>query len=247
MADSSVLVIYLTLVSKHSLENFQSTYRDDNKWKNNDDHSDEKPYVSCHPNFRTTFDIMDKIQKRTATWGTRGTVSRVSHRKWRVRARSLSTETAATVNKETPDVVQAVLPWSSLNQQYAFKFLSSSAILDATKSGWHTRPARRSEAAKEPKRTKDGVWRLRFFLIAKRIVELATNVATPNNKLRIQVRTFVAKSSSALSKLMPLNNKQAFPVLFMSEESYVTVLTWSSYHCLLAMVSAVCLSVQCKI
>ena len=43
---------------------------------------------------------------------------------------------------------------------------------------------------------------------------------------------FVAKSSSALSKLMPLNNKQAFPVLFMSDGSYFTVLTWSSYHAL---------------
>ena len=197
-------------------------------------------------NLRTTFDIMDKIQKRTVTWSTRGTVTRVSYRKWRVRARSLSTETAAIVNKETPDVVQAVLPWRSLNQQYAVKFLSSSAILNATKSGWHTRPTRRSEVAKEPKRTKDGVWRSWVFLIARRIVELATNVTTPNNKLRVQVRMFVTKSSSALSKLMPLKYKQAFPVLFMSEGSYVTVLTWSSYHCLLAMVS-VCLSVQCKI
>ena len=198
-------------------------------------------------NLRTTFNIMDKIQKRKVTRSTLGTVTKVWYRKWRVRARSLSTETAATVKKETPDVVQAVLPWSSLNQQYAVEFLSSSAIWNATKSGWHTRPTRRSEAAKEPKRTNDGVWRSRFFLIARRIVELATNVTTPNNKLRIQVRMFVTKSSSALSKLMPLNNKQAFPVLFMSEESYVTVLTWSSYHCLLAMVSAVCLSVQCKV
>ena len=64
-----------------------------------------------------------------------------------------------------------------------------------------------------------------FFFIARRIVELATNVTTPNNKLRVQVRMFVTKSSSALSKLMPLKYKQAFPVLFMSEGSYVTVLT----------------------
>ena len=48
MADSSVLVIYLTLVSKHSLENFQSTYRDDNKCKKKDDHGEEKPYIG-HP------------------------------------------------------------------------------------------------------------------------------------------------------------------------------------------------------
>ena len=189
---------------------------------------------------------MDKIQKRKVTWSSRGTVTRVSYRKWRVRARSLSTETAATSTKETPNVVQAILPWSSLNQQYAVKFLSSSATLNATKSGWHMRLTRRSEVAKQPKRTKDGVWRSRFFLIARRIVELATNVTTPNNKLRVKVRMFVTKSSSALSKLMPLKYKQAFPVLFMSEGSYVTVLTWSSYHCLLAMVS-MCLSVQCKI
>ena len=63
------------------------------------------------------------------------------------------------------------------------------------------------------------------FFIARRILELATNVTTPNNKLRIQVRMFVTKSSSALSKLMPLKYKQAFSVLFMSEGSYVTVLT----------------------
>ena len=187
---------------------------------------------------------MDKIQKRKVTWSTRGTVTKVSYRKWRVRARSLSTETAATATKETLDVVQAVLTWSSLNQQYAVKFLSSSATLNATKSGWHMRLTRRSEVAKQHNRTKDGAWRSKFFFffIARRIVELATSVTTPNNKLRIQVRMFVTKSSSALSKLMPLKYKQAFPVLFRSEGSYVTVLTWSSYHCLLAMVS-VCLSV----
>ena len=162
---------------------------------------------------------MDKTQKRKVTWSTRGTVTKVSYCKWRVRASSLSTETAATVNKETPDVVQAVLPWSSLNQQYAVKFLSSSATLNATKSGWYIRLTRRSEVAKQPKRTKDGVWRSRFFLIARRIVELATNVTTPNNKLRVKVRMFVTKSSSALSKLMPLKYKQTFPVLFMSEWS----------------------------
>ena len=49
MADGNVLVIYLTLVSKHSLEDFQSTYRDDNKCKKKVDHRDEKPYVSGHP------------------------------------------------------------------------------------------------------------------------------------------------------------------------------------------------------
>ena len=97
------------------------------------------------------------------TWSTRGTVTKVSYRKWRVRASSLSTETVATATKETLDVVQAVLPWSSLNQQYAVKFLSSSAALNATKSGWHMRLTRRSEVAKQPKRTKDGVWRSRFF------------------------------------------------------------------------------------
>ena len=48
MADSSVLVIYLTLVPKHSLENFQSTYRDGNKCKKKVDHGDEKPYIG-HP------------------------------------------------------------------------------------------------------------------------------------------------------------------------------------------------------
>ena len=158
---------------------------------------------------------MDKIQKRKVTWSTRGTVTRLSYRKWRVRARSLSTETAATDNKETPDVVQAVLPWSSLNQQYAVKFLSSSAILDATKSGWHMRPTRRSEAAKEPKRTKDGVWRSRVFFIARRIEELATNVTTPKNMLRMQVEMFVTIRSCALSKLIPVKWKQVVSVLFM--------------------------------
>ena len=174
---------------------------------------------------------MDKIQKRTVTWSTRGTVTKVSYRKWRVRARSLSTETAATVKKETPDVVQAVLTWSSLNQQYALKFLSSSATLNATKSGWYMRLTR-SEVAKQPKRTKDGVWRSWLFFIARRIVELATHVMTPNNKLRIQVRMFVTKSSSALSKLLPRKYKQAFPVLFMSE--------WRTSLCWLEVAITVC-------
>ena len=185
---------------------------------------------------------MDKIQKRNVTWSTRGTVTKVSHRKWRVRARSLSTETAATATKETPNLVQAVLLWSSLNQQYAVKFFSSSATLNATKSGWYMRLTRGSEVAKQPQKDERCRVKIKVFSIARRIVELASNVTTPNNKLRIQVRMFVTKSSSALSKLMPLKYKQAFPVLFMSEGSYVTVLTWSSYHCLLAMVS-VCLSV----
>ena len=78
-----------------------------------------------------------------------------------------------------------------------------------------------------PSNPKDERWlvKIKVFLIARRIVVLATNVTTPNNKLRIQVRMFVTKSSSALSKLMPLKYKQAFPVLFRSEGSYVTVLT----------------------
>ena len=71
--------------------------------------------------------------------------------------------------------------------------------------------------------------KISVFLIARRIVELATNVTTPNNKLRIQVRMFVTKSSSALSKLMPLKYKQAFPVLFMSEERIMQNTKYTDY------------------
>ena len=186
---------------------------------------------------------MDKIQKRNVTWSTRGTVTKLSHRKWRVRARSLSTETTATVNKESPNLVQAVLLWSSLNQQYAVKFFFKFSYFKRHKKRLIYEVNKRIRGCQATQKDERCRVKIKVFSIARRIVELATNVTTPNNnKLRIQVRMFVTKSSSALSKLMPLKYKQAFPVLFMSEGSYVTVLTWSSYHCLLAMVS-VCLSV----
>ena len=163
-----------------------------------------KNHSAVIQNLSTTHNITDKIQITRVACKIRETVTNALYRKCRCKAISRSTDTAATEKNETPAVVQADLTWSILNQQYTVKFLSISAILNPTKSGWHMRPTRRSEKAMQPKRTKDGEWRPRFFLIARRIVELPTNVMIPNYTLRMQVKTFATKSSCALSKLIPV-------------------------------------------
>ena len=167
---------------------------------------------------------MDKIQKRNVTWSTRGTVTKVSHRKWRVRVRSLSTETAATATKETPNLVQAVLLWSSLNQQYAVKFFFKFSYFKRHKKRLIYEVNKRIRGCQATQKDERCRVKIKVFSIARRIVELATNVTTPNDKLRIQVRMFVTKSSSALSKLMPLKYKQAFQ--FCSWVREVMSLCW---------------------
>ena len=115
----------------------------------------------------TTFNMRGKIQITRVACKTRETVTNALYRKCRCKAICRSTDTAATVKNETPAVVQADLAWSILNQQYTVKFLSISAILNPTKSGWHMRPTRRSEAAMQPKRAKYGEWRPRFFFLSQ--------------------------------------------------------------------------------
>lgn len=49
--------------------------------------------------------IMQKIQRRKVVWKTRGTVTIVLYRKWRVKARRRSMDTTAKVRADTPDVM----------------------------------------------------------------------------------------------------------------------------------------------
>ena len=93
-------------------------------------------------------------------------------------------------------------------------------MLEATNSGWQIKPTSRSEAAKQPKRMKDGEWRSRFFPIANRIRKFPKKVMRENKQLRIQVMIFVIKTSSSWSKIATLysKKKQDLSVLFMTKK-----------------------------
>ena len=90
----------------------------------------------------------------------------------------------------------------------------------ATNSGWQIKPTSRSEAAKQPKRMKDGEWRSRFFPIANRIRKFPKIVMRENKQLRIHVMIFVIKTSSSWSKIATLysKKKQDLSVLFMTKK-----------------------------
>ena len=117
------------------------------------------------------------IHKINVVWNTRGTVTIVLYRRWRVGAKSRSINTAAKKNKETPAVIQADRDWSTFNLQNTAKFSLSSAILCATNNGWHKRPTRRSETARQPKRMNDGEWRSRVFPITNTTMKFPMHVS----------------------------------------------------------------------
>ena len=112
----------------------------------------------------TTTNAMENIHKTEVAIQVRGTVTIALYRKWRIRQRTLSTDTAAKVNKEIPDV-----EWRIFNVQNAVKFSLSSAILRAAEIGWLTKPTKRSVAAKQPRRMKEGERRSSLFAIANTI------------------------------------------------------------------------------
>lgn len=124
---------------------------------------------------------------------TRALVTIVLYRKWRVKARSRSTDTAAKREKETPAVVQVDKALSLFNVQNEAKLSLSSAIFSATKSGWHISPTRRSEVARQPNRIKDGLWRSCVFPIVNAIRKFPVHVTRENKQLRIHVRMFPTK------------------------------------------------------
>ena len=123
------------------------------------------------------------------------------------------------MNKETPAVIQADRDWSTFNVQNTAKFSLSSAILCATKNGWHKRPTRRSETARQPKRMNDGEWRSRVFPITNTTMKFPMHVSKEKKEFRIHVTIFVMKTSSVLSKWSwSLKKKQSFSVLFMANK-----------------------------
>jgi len=168
------------------------------------------------------FTEMIKIQITKLDCNTRGTVTIALYRKWRVKARSRSMEIAARLKKDTPAVIQFDRDWSIFNVQNASKLSLNSAILCATNSGWHIRPTRRSETARQPKRTKDGEWRSWVFPIANTMRKFPPNVIRESRKLRIQVTIFAMKTSCDLSKItcLPSKKKQVFPVVFIARKVY---------------------------
>ena len=174
--------------------------------------------IKCHllaiQNLGKTITVA-KIHKAIVVWNTRGTVTIVLYRRWRVSARSRSINTAAKMNKETPPVIQADRDWNTFNLQNTAKFSLSSAILCATNNGWHIRPTRRSETARQPKRMNDGEWRSRVFPIANTTMKFPMHVSKEKKELRIHVTIFVMKTSSVLSKWSwSSKKKQSFSVLF---------------------------------
>ena len=160
-----------------------------------------------------------EIHKAIVVWNTRGTVTIVLYRRWRVSARSRSINTAAKMRKETPAVIQADRDWSTFNVQNTAKFSLSSAILCATNNGWHIRPTRRSETARQPKRMNDGEWRSRVFPITNTTIKFPMHVSKEKKEFRIHVTIFVMKTSSVLSKWSwSSKKKQSFSVLFMANK-----------------------------
>ena len=161
------------------------------------------------------------IHKINVVWNTRGTVTIVLYRRWRVSARSRSINTAAKMNKEALPVIQADRDWSTFNLQNTAKFSLSSAILCATKNGWHIRPTRRSETARQPKRMNVGEWSSWVFPIVKTIRKFPKHVTRENRQFRLHVTMFAVKTPSVLSKLTYLSSKkkQFFPVWFMANKA----------------------------
>ena len=161
-----------------------------------------------------------KIHKAIVVWNTRGTVTIVLYRRWRVSAKSRSIDTAAKMRKETPPVVQPDTDWTTFKVQNTPKFFSSSAILYPTKSGWHIRPTRRSETARQPKRMNDGECRSRVFPITNTTIKFPMHVSKEKKELRIHVTIFVMKSSSVLSKWSWSSKKeQSSSVLFIANKA----------------------------
>ena len=161
-----------------------------------------------------------KIHKATVVWNTRGTVTIVLYRRWRVSDKSRSIDTVAKMRKEAPAVIQADRDWSNFNVQNTAKFSLSSAILSATNNGWHISPTRRSETARQPKRMNDGEWRSRVFPIANTTMKFPMHVSKEKKELRIHVTIFVMKTSSVLSKWSwSSKKKQSCSVLFMANKA----------------------------
>ena len=111
--------------------------------------------------------------------------------------------------------------------QNAVKFSLSSAILRAAEIGWHTKPTKRSVAAKQPRRMKEGERRSSLFAIANTIRKFPAHVSTENKKSKEQVSILAMKTSSesARVRLMYFSSKkkQVFSDLFMvsDEPSFV--------------------------
>ena len=168
----------------------------------------------------TTFATRHRIQKARMSRNTRGTVTIALYRKWRVRASRRSTDTAVKTASVAPIVIQPDTDWSIFKKQNAVKLSLSSAILNATNSGWQIKPTIASEAARQPKRTNDGKWRSWVFLIVNKTRKFPKHVAIENKQLRIHITIFVMKMSCFLSKLMNASSKKkhALSVSFMAKD-----------------------------
>ena len=75
-----------------------------------------KYHLLAIKNFGKTVTV-EKIHKAIVVWNTRGTVTIVLYRRWRVSAKSRSIDTAAKMAKETPDVVKPNRDWTTFKVQ----------------------------------------------------------------------------------------------------------------------------------
>lgn len=171
-----------------------------------------------HPEIITNLNstsVVQKIQRRKTVLRTRGIVTTILYRKWRVKARRRSTDTTARVSKDTPEVIQLDMDWIILNVQYVLKLPTSSAVLYATKNGWQIRPTRRSEMARQKSRAKDGEWSSCVWLIACRMTEFPRQVMMENSEFRTDVKIFAMNVSSVSSMLTSKKKQPWWPVAFM--------------------------------
>ena len=127
--------------------------------------------------------------------------------KWRVKARSRSTQTPLRVKKDTPEVIQPVKYWIIRTLQYSLKFSKSSATLYATNEGWPTSPTRKSETAKQNIKAKDGVWSSRVFQITSMTMKFPSNAVRAKRELIAHTHTTLAVASWLVSVWCPSKKK----------------------------------------
>ena len=159
--------------------------------------------------------IIVNTHRQTTVLKTRGTVTIALYRRCKVTARSRSIETALKVNNDAPDVVQLDMVWIICKEQYALESFPSSAILSPTKDGWQISPTRRSEAAKQNRRTNDGEWSSSVFRITCRIIEFPMHVAIENTEFRKHGIILSVNVTLVWSKWMSKRLHVRLPVAFI--------------------------------
>ena len=148
--------------------------------------------------------------------------------KWRVKARSRSTQTPLRVKKDTPEVIQPVKYWIIRTLQYSLKFSKSSATLYATNEGWPISPTRKSETAKQNNKAKDGVWSSRVFQITSMTMKFPSNAVRANRRLTVHDTTLAVWASWLACVWKKKKKHVPAPDEFMMDKFEQTETEWFS-------------------